>query len=371
MRRITYPAGTQYVADYETIFQNEYASMQTRWLVLRGRYAELAGYPAEVKVFFTADFHQLTQWFISFRQIPLARRDVINNDLVTNLFDYDHWSSYIAEYFKEPTRGFNMSSCVYCDMAYVNVYEIDPDAEAMYALNNLDDEELMKKVRTKSVRSLSVVKAARPYKVRADFDRVGANLRWVADKYDKIFRPNYRYKHHFDLDHVLPKSKCMLVALSLYNFVPSCQVCNQRLKKTKVLGTMGIPKEKLSPTSPAYDFDGQVAFHVVPIKGVKAGSLRPSTKPQDYDLQLTPKDPDYDALINTFKLQERYVYHKKIALYWLEMNYKYTDARIAMMANALHHPSFSFNIIKSDIFQNELYRDGTMCFSKLRKDMLR
>lgn len=50
---------------------------------------------------------------------------------------------------------------------------------------------------------------------------------------------------------------------------------------------------------------------------------------------------------------------------------KYTDARIAMMANSLHHPSFSFKIIKSDIFQNELYNDGSMCFSKLRRDMLK
>ena len=371
MIRMKYPSGSQYVTDYEAIFNKEIATMQARWKLLIGKYAELAAYPSDVKTFLTADFHQLTLWFNAFRQIPLARRDVINADLEVNLFNYERWSSDIAEYFKEPTRGFNMSSCAYCDMSYVNVYEIDPDADAMYDLNNLDDEELMKKVRTKSMNSLRVVKAARPYKTRTDFDNVGTSLHWVHDKYDKIFKPKYRYKHHFDLDHVLPKSKCKLVALSLYNFVPCCQVCNQRLKKARILGTLGIPNEKLSPTSPMYDFDGQVDFHIVPHKGIKVGNLHPSTKPQDYDLQLTPKDPDYDVLIKTFKLQERYVHHKKIALHWLEMNYKYIDARIAMMANALHHPSFSFKIIKSDITQNELYRDGNMCFSKLRKDMLR
>lgn len=371
MRKMTYPLGTQFVTDYENIFQNEIAAMQARWHTLQGRYAELAPYPADVKDFLTADFHQLTIWFNSFKQIPLKRRDTINGDLESGLFDYERWSGAIAEYFKEPTRGFNMSSCVYCDMSYVNVYEIDPEAEAMYDLNNLDDEELMNKVRTRSVNSLRVVKAARPYKTRADFDRVGARLRWASNKFDKIFKPNYRYRHHFDLDHVLPKSKCRLVALSLYNFVPSCQVCNQRLKGKKVLGTQGVPMEKLSPTSTIYDFDEHVDFQVVPLKGVKAGSLRPSTRPQDYELQLSPKDPDYDVLIKTFKLQERYAHHKKIALHWLEMGYKYKDARIAMMANALHHPSFSFKIIKSDIFQNELYRDGSMCFSKLRRDMLK
>lgn len=188
-----YPAGSQYVIDYEAIFQGRIADMQSRWHTLQGRYAELAGYPGDVKKFLTADFHQLTQWYNTFRLIPLARRDVINNDLETGLFDYEAWSSDIAEYFKEPTRGFNISSCVYCDMAYVNVYEIDPYADAIYDLNNLDDDELMKKVRTKSQRSLGIVKAARPYKTKADFDAVGASLRWVPDKFDKIFKPNYRH----------------------------------------------------------------------------------------------------------------------------------------------------------------------------------
>jgi len=70
------------------------------------------------------------------------------------------------------------------------------------------------------------------------------------------------------------------------------------------------------------------------------------------------KRPKKDVIISfsviTFKFQERYSHHKKKALHWLEMKYKYTDARIVMMANSLNHPSFSFNIIKSDIFQNEL-----------------
>lgn len=44
-----------------------------------------------------------------------------------------------------------------------------------------------------------------------------------------------------DLDHFLPKSVFPLFAMSLYNFVPSCQICNQRLKKdisTNILNPM-------------------------------------------------------------------------------------------------------------------------------------
>lgn len=38
-------------------------------------------------------------------------------------------------------------------------------------------------------------------------------------------------KRQFDIDHFLPKGKCPPVALSLFNFVPSCPVCNERIKR--------------------------------------------------------------------------------------------------------------------------------------------
>lgn len=37
-----------------------------------------------------------------------------------------------------------------------------------------------------------------------------------------------------DLDHFYPKSLFPLFSLSLYNFISSCQICNQRMKKNKV-----------------------------------------------------------------------------------------------------------------------------------------
>ena len=367
-----YPAGVQYKQNYIKIFQAELESMQALWTHFKGFYPELVSCPLDVKDFLIADFHQLTVWYNDFMKIQKSKRDEINHDLEYCLFNYDYWSSMIAEYFKDPANGFNLISCIYCDMAYVNAYEVNLDADAIYFLNNASDDDLMKRLRTKSADALKAIKQARNYKTRADFDRICSNLKWQPDKYDKIFiRPNNKYRHHFDLDHILPKSKCTLVALSLYNLVPSCQVCNQRLKKTEVLGSMGKPNEKLSPTSPKFDFEGQVCFHVIPKRGVKVGSLNQMTSQQDYDLQLIPIDPDYNLLIKIFRLQERYAHHKKKALHWLEMNYKYTDARIVMLANALHHPRFSFKRIKSDIFQDELYEDESMCFSKLRGDMLK
>ena len=215
------------------------------------------------------------------------------------------------------------------------------------------------------------MKAQRPYKSKADYDKVASYLRWSVNKWDRTFKPNYKYRHHFDLDHVLPKSEFKLVGLSLYNFVPSCQICNQKLKGTRVLGTRGVPKEKLSPSSPQFDGEKKTEFHILPKASVNAGRLRPTLNPQDYDLKLDAIDPDYEDFIRLFKLDERYQQHKRVALHWLEMKYKYSDARIRMMEKSLNHRSFSFTRIKSDIFQEDLYGEGSMNFSKLRKDMLK
>lgn len=47
----------------------------------------------------------------------------------------------------------------------------------------------------------------------------------------KIIKKNKTKKTTAHLDHFYPKSDYPFLALSLYNFVPSCQICNSRLFK--------------------------------------------------------------------------------------------------------------------------------------------
>lgn len=47
--------------------------------------------------------------------------------------------------------------------------------------------------------------------------------------YINVFKIGTTHKKHFDLDHVLDKGRCPIVGLSLFNFVPSCSVCNERM----------------------------------------------------------------------------------------------------------------------------------------------
>lgn len=370
MKKVEYPKGTQYIQDYLNIFQNEKAGMQRAWDALRNAHpAELGHIHQNVDDILKASYAELTRWYIQFMQLPLATRDALNNSL-RGIFDYDKWSADIAEYFKNPQNGFKISSCHYCDMAYINVFEVDPEADGLYFLNNTPHDDLKARLGTRVDAKVTEV-MRHHYNTKADFERVATTLRWQPGKFDRMFRPNYQYRHHFDLDHVLPKSVFRLVGLSLYNFVPSCQICNQKLKLKRVIGTHGVPKEKLSPSSPNFDGERKTEFHIVPKAGVRAGRLRPTLNPQDYDLRLDAIDPDFDDFIKLFKLEERYQQHKRVALHWTEMKYKYSDARIRMMAASLNHRSFSFTRIKSDIFQTDLYGSGSMSFAKLREDMLK
>lgn len=59
------------------------------------------------------------------------------------------------------------------------------------------------------------------------------------DDVKNIKGTNKRRKSTADLDHFYPKSEYSLFALSLFNFVPSCQVCNSRMKLSNFLDDNG------------------------------------------------------------------------------------------------------------------------------------
>ena len=51
--------------------------------------------------------------------------------------------------------------------------------------------------------------------------------------YISSYEENNSKKTTADLDHFYPKSLYPFLALSLYNFIPSCQICNSRFKRNK------------------------------------------------------------------------------------------------------------------------------------------
>ncbi|RHH14487.1 hypothetical protein DW228_06720 [Bacteroides fragilis] len=372
MRRIIYPTDlNRFKSDYTSSFA-DLSDMKTKWTHLQNTYPVLKIFPQHLDDIMKADYSELINYYTTYHNIPLSVRESMEADL-KQLFNYDgEYREIIKRFIMNPANGLEINTCHYCDMAYVNVYTIDPTEDGLYFMNTASIDELKSKLDTKSADTINKVIAKRPYKSVADFKQVGQTLKrhWKDDKFDKTFKPTNEKRSNFDIDHVLDKGSCPIIALSLMNFVPSCQVCNSRLKKTRVLGKLGIPEEKLSPSSPLYDFDNAVTIQILPKPGPI--HLKPTQHPLCYETVFDISDKDYEYSVNLFKLKERYSYHIIEALRWIELKQKYDDARITMMSNALGEDSeFTVDKIREDIFGADYTKNEHRCFSKMKKDILK
>lgn len=188
-------------------------------------------------------------------------------------------------------------------------------------------------------------------------------------------------KAQFDLDHVLQKAKCPLVALSLFNFVPSCQMCNgSRIKGQRELYPDARIRKKLSPTNEDYDFEGKVRIEVVNKKG-DCSTIGFEKRMADYEIQFNSHlDPDYSEEVKEFYLEERYNYHKCEALRLLDLKERYTDAHIMELARMIlqspktkvsAHGTRYITQLKQDIFASNYNHRFHRCFGKLYDDIMK
>lgn len=187
----------------------------------------------------------------------------------------------------------------------------------------------------------------------------------------------------FDLDHVLDKGRCPLVALSLYNLVPACPTCNgPHIKGRRVMEVTLAQRQKLSPSSTIYDFENQVKIWIRPKQG-KVRNTNMLKNQNEYELDFdTSSDPDYDKEIDFFFLRERYNYHKCEALRLADLKEKYSEARIIEMAKIIcnvgkvEHNEMTLAAlqmieqIRTDIFGSNFFHEYHRAFGKLHKDIL-
>ena len=188
-------------------------------------------------------------------------------------------------------------------------------------------------------------------------------------------------KTQFDLDHILDKGRCPIIGLSLFNFVPSCQMCNgSRIKGQKQLTSNPALRKKLSPANPNYDFEGKVKIEVYNKNG-NCSTFGFEKRKEEYEIVFnTSKDPDYKVEVDFFHLTERYNYHKVEALRLMDLKERYTDARILELARImLGNPKADVSSdamriiaqIKHDIFSTEFINTFHRAFGKLHNDIVK
>ena len=169
---------------------------------------------------------------------------------------------------------------------------------------------------------------------------------------------NKSIKSGYTLDHVKSKSEYPHLALSLYNFVPSCYVCNSKLKKDRDIGNV-------SPTASNFDFDKKVKF-----KTFMQNVNLQIEDTEDFELLLKEDFTEvYEKYIEVFELDGRYEYHKYNVIEMINKRKQYPDSRIKELAELTQKTEEE---VKQDLFGEYLFEDANLHkrpLSKLIKDI--
>ena len=181
----------------------------------------------------------------------------------------------------------------------------------------------------------------------------------------------------YELDHFIPKSKCSLFALSLYNFVPSCKNCNHlKLDDVDFSNLSPSELEKLFPSAKCYDHDSSLKFRInesnqanfPPLSFVKDG-LGNDIRKNIY-IHLKKRNSDSDSYeeneAELFHILERYEPHKNEFLNYMEKHLKYPSSFFALLYKSLTQEQV--NSLESDIFDKEIRNSENQIFQKIYKD---
>lgn len=392
MKKIKYPADTiKLEADYIAIFAQY--KMQRKWSCARKILLTWSNnldkknvYPKKLTKLLTAKFEDLVKIFLDYQNIKSRKHgqaDFVNFETrLMSLFHYSSapkgsglpaFQSQIADFFMQRADEMELHVCHYCETAYINTYK-EPSIMDNFAhfLKTGDEKDVQQEITKENgepisktvLRTVMALRQTHEEDTIVDaFDKIVWWKNPIVPKSEKL--KNSKFRNHFDLDHVLPKGECPLVGLSLYNFVPSCPICNERLKGESVLGGMsGWKMIKLSPSSNSYKFDDELMMQIVPAPL----NLRVLDNSDQYHLEFMPQSSDYQELVRLFRLNDRYDYHKKEAFRLYDKLTDYPPARIKMLKNDFNGLK-SEKEIEEDLFGMDFLKSQHRCFSKMLEDV--
>lgn len=377
---------------YNDLFVNDFAIMNESWKSYRDQLRKLSShpnkyslYPDDISAYFCMPYVELVDVYVDYLAIMENKSSPHCKLLHEGLKKLFHYSGeenaavsakqpLIADFFMKNAKSLGIHVCYYCEMSYINAYGFDSVfSDFAEFLMTASDEKIMHYIRKSnndkiSNRTLNSIKALRTKYDKSSivkaFDDLGV---WQNPTPTKSIMVVESMKNHFDLDHFLPKSECPLVSLSLYNFVPSCPTCNEKLKGADRIG--GLDKGlllRLSPTSGKYQFDDEIQIIIVPNTGTSL--YKTMRTPGKYRLDFSPLSSDYQKIVDEFNLEERYNYHKEEALRLYDLYQDYTPAKIKMLQEQFGNAK-TIEDIEDDIFGVNFATQYGRCFDKLKRDI--
>lgn len=298
----------------------------------------------------------------------LAGEIYSKSDLV-KWFDYQNClQKGISKFFMKYTSLFNIQTCYYCEIDFVNAYiPFSNDYFDFYDLINTGNiEDLMKltgitKPNAKKIVKLCAGKVSDEMTLKSTlitdsllFNALNSckntdnSIKWEVVK---------NWKNNFTIDHVLPQSAYPYFALCLYNLVPTCYSCNSKLKKQKMLGDLN-EVELLSPTSTK--FIHPINFKIYykdPISNYFGiNSIN------QYTIKIE-QPSDFTTILN---LQGRFSFHKNESLGLIKKRDIYSESHLDELSKLLNRDVAE---IKKDIFGSDLFENKQKPFDKYRKDV--
>lgn len=345
MKKIDYSKLT----DINNLYINKIYSdeLQKKWeklyTYLRQHYPS-QNYPQDVKKILIADFDKLTKFYSYSKKLledeKKAAKRIFNYDyskkqlksipkknVLSKISKSDKYSSLIADFFIENAPSLNITCCYYCEMNYIFPYTAD-----------------------------------------------------IYDKKKNAFIE--KDKRMFDLDHFFGKSDSPITALSLYNFIPSCQVCNSRIKGEKYLDTLYHLESdissfslsdfsEISPSSSCYRFDENVTIEIKPNNSEDSSNIGFIDDSDKNQIVFTTTNEPCLRIIKGFNLVERYNFTtiKKEAFLLEELKQKWTDSRIESIVDYFNEQGIpiSKKTIISSIFHDT---NDDAIFAKMKRDIL-
>lgn len=173
--------------------------------------------------------------------------------------------------------------------------------------------------------------------------------------YISKYKKNGLPKSTADLDHFYPKSIFALFSLSLYNFVPACQICNSRFKLAKGIKIVNPFSEDSNHRK--YRFEYQID------KEQKADPNIFYNESLNFNLSIVCEDVEYQNNVDLFHLTDLYNSHKAYVSEILYKKEAYNDSYKELFNN-LFNENMQLNESEINMFLYGISMDEKDFFKK-------
>lgn len=304
MIKIKYPEKiSDFKSEYLKIF--DVATLDAEWQQYKSTYnLQNANFSATDMLYGNFDFLLEKSRSIVYDTSDYNSSNKVKLYKLKKIFNYNKYQPKIADFFMRYQSEMKLSTCYYCNIDFINAFS-------------------------------------------------------TRNRKNKL-----SFKNHFTLDHVIDKAINPIVALSLFNFVPSCYSCNSKFKKSEQF-TKAIADKYKSPTDADFNFNEDVKLRVLYTGGKNSLNINSI---DDFEINFDDSKHLFEDYIKIFKLKERYRFHKNIAWELLTKKKNYSDSRVDEISRIIGMPKEE---IKKDLFGKEIF-EGELQekpFTKLKRDI--